>query len=254
LYNKIFKSYQISVGVPIQIKSPVNYNNVKKANNLKFDVLPNIDDIKEEEAYEKIIHRAKEEAEAIIKEAEREAVKLIEVAQIEGDKLKKSIEDEARAEGFKKGYEEAKRQYESLIKEAEEIKKNAEEEYRELLNGVESDAVNVILDIAKKVIGEEISLNKDIILEVLRKGFEKCSNKDDITIKVSPEDHDFAVKNREKILSLAGGVGKLDIKKDPSLNAGDLIIETPYGSVDAGISTKLKKIEDTFTKLIGKKS
>lgn len=91
MYNKIFKSYQISVGVPIQIKSPVNYNNVKKANNLKFDVLPNIDDIKEEEAYEKIIHRAKEEAEAIIKEAEREAVKLIEVAQIEGDKLKSPL-------------------------------------------------------------------------------------------------------------------------------------------------------------------
>lgn len=216
--------------------------------------MPNIDDMKESESYNEIIDRAKEEAETIIKEAEREAVKLIEVAQVEGDKLKKSIEDEARAEGFKKGYEEAKRQYENLIEEAELIKKNAEEEYRELLNGVEKDAVNVILDIAKKVIGEEVSLNKENILQVLRKGFEKCSNKEDIIIKVASIDHDFVVNNREKILSLTEGIGKLDIKKDPSLNAGDVIIETPYGTVNAGVSTKLKKIEDAFIKLIGKKS
>jgi flagellar assembly protein FliH len=254
LYNRIFKSSQISVGVPIQIKGPVNYNNIKKANNLKFDVMPNVDDIKETKSYDEIIDRAREEAEAIIKEAESEAVKLIEVAQREGDKLKKSIEDEARKEGFNQGYEEAKRQYENLIEEAEDIKKNAEEEYRELLNGVEKDAVNVILDIAKKVIGEQVSLNKENILEVLRKGFEKCSNKEDITIKVAPSDHDFVVKNREKILSLTDGVGKLDIKKDSSLKAGDCIIETSYGTVDAGVSRKLKKIEDTFIKLIGKKS
>ena len=50
------------------------------------------------------------------------------------------------------------------------------------------------------------------------------------------------------------GIGNLDIRKDPSLNAGDVIIETPYGTVNAGVSTKLKKIEDAFIKLIGKKS
>lgn len=254
MYNKIFKSNQISIGVPIQIRRPANYHNIKKANDLKFDIGKNVEDKIENLSHDELIDRAKEEAAAIIKEAELEAIKLIKVAQNEGDKAKQSIEKMAREEGLKKGYKEGKEKYENLIEEAELIKRNAEEEYREILDGVEKDAVNVILDIAKKVIGEQISLNKESILEVLRKGFEKCSNKEDITIKVSPSDHDFVVENREKILSLTEGIGKLDIRKDSSLKAGDCIIETPYGAVDAGVSTKLQKIEDNFMKLIGKKS
>lgn len=254
MYNRIFKSDQVSVGVPIQIRRPVNYHNIKKANDLKFDMPKKSGDKVENQSHDELIDKAKEEAATIIKEAELEAVKLIEVAQIEGDKVKLSIENEAREEGFKNGYEEAKKQYESLIEEAECIKNKAEEEYGEILDRVEKDAVNVILDIAKKVIGEQISLNKENILEVLRKGFEKCSNKEDITIKVAPSDHEFVVENREKILSLTEGIGKLDIRKDPSLKAGDCIIETPYGTVDPGVSTKLKKIEDAFSKLMGKDS
>ncbi|MDQ2085895.1 FliH/SctL family protein [Herbivorax sp. ANBcel31] len=253
MYNKVFKSNQINVGVPVQIRKPVNYHNIKKLNDLEFDIEKNEDDMNKNEDYDELIERAKEEAETIIKEAEIEAVKLIEAAQIEGDKLKESIEIEAREEGLKKGYDEGKEEYKSLLEEAESIKKNAEKEYREVMNGIEKDAVNVILDIAKKVIGEQVSLNKENIFEILRKGFEKCSNKDDVIIKVSPKDHDFAVRNREKILSLIEGVGKLDIKKDSSLEEGACMIETPYGTVDAGVSTKLKKIENAFTKLIGKK-
>jgi len=45
-----------------------------------------------------------------------------------------------------------------------------------------------------------------------------------------------------------GGIGQLEIVKDQALKLGALILETPYGSVDAGMDTKLKKIEEAFSR------
>ncbi|TYQ13158.1 UNVERIFIED_CONTAM: flagellar assembly protein FliH [Acetivibrio alkalicellulosi] len=250
MHNKVFKSNQINVGIPVQIRTPINFHTIKKIEQPQMD---NEDLINEQkERADRIIDDAKELAEDIIKEAELEAVKLIEAAQREGDKLMASIEEEARSKGFEKGYNEAKKQYEDLLQEAESTKEHASLEYREIIEGIERDIVDIILDVAKKVIGEEITLNKENILELIRQGVEKCSNKEHITIKVSPQDYDFVIENRDKIYTLAEGIGKLDIKKDLSLKTGACIIETPYGIVDSGVGTKLDKIEEAFLKLLGK--
>ncbi|MFZ5987441.1 MAG: FliH/SctL family protein [Bacillota bacterium] len=258
MYNKIFKSNQISVGVPVQIRAPINYQTIRRVSSHDLededDLMENSEDSDKANSVtaEEILENAREEADSIIKEAQLEADRILDIAKSEADQLKLSVFEEAKQQGFEKGYEEAKMQYEDLLQEAEFVKEHAKQEYQEVLNSIENDAVNVILDIARKVIGNEISLNKESLLEMVRQAFERCSNKEDITIKVSSQDYDYIVENRDKILSMAEGIGKLDIKKDPSLKVGACIIETPYGSVDAGVQTKLKKIEEAFIKVIGK--
>lgn len=257
MYNKVFKSNQINVGIPVQIRAPVTYQNIRKVkapdpghvSNMKED--NDGTDKKDEEAKE-LMEKARQEAESMIKEAELEASRIMEDAQEKAQELMASTEEEARQKGFERGYEEAKSQYEDLLQEAEFIKESASKEYKEVLESIEKDAVNVILDIARKVIGTEITLNKDNLLELVRQAFERCSNKEDIVMKVSSQDYDFVVENKDKILTLVEGIGKLDIVKDASLKVGALILETPYGSVDAGVHTKFKKVEEAFIKVLGK--
>lgn len=262
MYNKVYKSDQVSVGIPVQISVPLSFQTVKMVYKAQ-DELDNYEtenDVKEsieesmeyKDSIEDIIRKAEEEAELIIKNADVEAQRILNAAEEEALERVQSIENEAMKKGFENGYEEAKRIYEDLLQEAEGIKKNAINEYNEVMAGVEKDAVEMVLEIARKVIGQEISLNKESILEQIKQALEKCSNRQDITIKVSTQDYDFLMDNKEKLLSMIEGIENLEVKKDPALKTGDCLVETSFGSIDAGIQTKLKKIEEAFMKVISK--
>lgn len=261
MYNKIYKSDQVSVGIPVQISIPISFQTVKMVYKAQDDLdndetenyteEPIEESIEFENTPEDVIKRAEEEAEVIIKDAEIEAQRILETAEAEAIERAQSIENEAMQKGFENGYEEAKRLYEDLLQEAECIKESAAKEYSEVMAGIEQDAIELIIDIARKVIGQEVALNKENILEQIKLALDKCSNRENITIKVSTQDYDFLVDNKEKILSRIDGIENLEIKRDPALKTSDCLVETSYGNIDAGVQTKLKKIEEVFLKVIG---
>ncbi|MCX7922373.1 MAG: FliH/SctL family protein [Clostridia bacterium] len=251
--NKIYKNYQVNLGIPFPVNTPLNFETIRHVDNA-VELIESEDDIaqNEEESHEEIIQKARDEAEFIIKEAHYEASRIVENIEREAAESKEKIEDEARQQGYEDGYNQAKMQYEALMNEAEAIKEQARIEYKEVLQSIEEDAVNTILDIAKKVICEELSVNKESILYMVKQVFEKCANRENIVLKVSAEDHEYLIENKNQLLSMVEGIGDLEIKIDASLKVGACIVETSYGSIDAGMQTKLKKIEEAFRQAIGK--
>jgi flagellar assembly protein FliH len=240
------------MGIPFQVRIPVS---LQLKNSLQFEENEEAE-AEEPETYEnpeKLLDKAHEDAGMIVKEAELEALRIIKDAQVAAEESKKEIFDEAREQGYSDGYKQAVEQYEALVKEAEQTREQARTEYDEALAGMESDAVEMILAIAKKVIGEEMNAKNENILQLVRQAFEKCSNRESILLKVSPDDYDFIQENIDEITSQVTGIGELEIKKDPSLKSGGCIVETPFGSVDAGYETKLRKIEEAFIKALGKR-
>lgn len=251
--NKVYKNYQVNLGIPFQVKPLFNYQNIKRIEALNL----NDDEISESnieipESKEQIIENAKNEAELIIREAQYEADRILENTQAEAEENKNKIFEEAHQIGYNEGYNQAKQQYEDLINEAELIRETAKIEYKETLDNIENDAINLILDIAKNVIGTEISFHKEDILYLVKQAFEKCANKEIVLLKAASDDYDYIIANKAKLLSMLEGVGELKIKKDNSLKVGSCVVETPYGSIDAGIHTKMKKIEELFKQMIGK--
>jgi len=252
LYNKIYKNYQINLGVPFQVNQSLNFQTIKRvdAGNKEDDRELYIKPQEDVETREQILKSAREEAEMIIKEANYEAERMISEIQNEAIENANAIIEEARQKGFEEGYSEVKKQYEDLLQEAEFIKEHARVEYKEVLESIESDAVNVVLDIARKVLGMEISTNKEVVLGLIKQAFEKCSSKENVVLKVSNEDFDYVCDNKDIILGKIDGIGELDVKKDSSLRAGGCIVETAYGTIDASMETKFKKIEDAFRDVI----
>lgn len=248
--SRIYKNSQVNIGVPFTLKSPLNFNTIKQVEFNGDTADENAGDNAPESA-QSILENARTEAEAILREARAEARRIIDAAEKEIQHKMMAAEQEASQKGYERGCCEAQKQYEDLIAEAEFIRESARTEYKEVLAGIESDAVDVILDVAKKVIGIEISFNKEDVLYLVKQAFEKCANKERIVLKLAAEDYDFAVENKNRLLAMVEGIGELEIKKDVSLKEGGCILETPYGCVDAGIQTKLKKIEDAFRELIG---
>ncbi len=248
--SKIFKNYQVNVGSPFEIKSPLNFDSIKKVS------LNEIEDVTEEEIHrdqdpQELTDKAREQAQMIVEEAKREADILISTAESEISALKKTVEGEAWQKGYEDGLNAAQSEYAALLQEAESIKIQAGQDYEKILESIENDTVEVILEIARKVICTEISINKEDILYLIKQAFEKCSNKEGIVLRVSQDDYSFVMDNIDALRSMIQGSPEFEVKKDASLNEGDCLVETLFGTIDAGVQTKIKKIEEAFRKIKG---
>jgi len=213
-----------------------------------------LDPEKELEISQDIIHKAKEEAAQLIREAEIEAENLLKKAREEIQTLREEAERTGWEEGYRKGEEQAQQDYRNLLSEAQEIKNKCREDYEKTMASLEADVVELVLDIASKVVGDEIRNNKEAILNIIRNTINACTNRENIILKVSEEDYDYVVNNRDRIISMVGGIEALDIKKDKTLDKGACIVETGFGSVDGSCSTLLEDIKNAFYDILGENS
>lgn len=255
--NKVFKHNQVNVGIPFLIKSPVTYQPpVLRVNTIETKQENEVDDDTPKVDYkalgEEIINKAKVEADYIVKEALLEAKEIVTKASVEVQELRDKTLIEAENEGYNAGITKAREEYEGLLQEAKEIKEQAGMEYKQILDSLEADAVNTILDIARKVISKELQYKENVLL-LVREAFEKCSKDRKAVLKLSEKDYDYVNENMDQLMSMLQRSEDIELKKDLSLNEGDCVIDTPYGSIDASAGTKFEKIENDFRELLDEK-
>ncbi len=250
--NKVFKNNQVNVGMPFQIRAPITYQPpIRKNLNIKLDSdeVDEQDEIDYKALGEEIVSKAKIEADLIIREALLEAKEMVTKAASEIEELKNQAIDEAKKEGYDEGLSQAKQEYEQLIVEAHEIKEQAGVEYKKVLDSLETDAVNTILEISKKVISQELECKQNILL-LVKDAFERCSKDQKVVLKLSEQDYDYVIENRDELVLMLERSEEIEIKKDMSLKEGGCVIDTSFGSIDASASAKFDKIEDDFKSIL----
>lgn len=243
LYNKIFKNNQVTYGRPFQVNIPLNIKHIVVLDTEAEDA---DDDFELPPEPKDLLEKARQECELIIKEAGFEADRLLEQARLEAEKKAEGLLEEAWQKGYAEGMEAAFAQNEDILAEAEQIRQSAAQEHDSIMAGLEAEIVELVLGVARKAVAGELATNRDVILQLIGDALINCSNKNGAVLKVSPSDCDYLNENKEKLLAMAEGADELEIKKDSTLKTGDCIIETPLGSVDACVNTRLDKIEEAF--------
>ncbi len=159
------------------------------------------------------------------------------------DILRKAYE-----EGFSRGLEEGREKIRSTVARIEaildELESIKEKKVQELL----PEIVDLSLEIARKIIRKELSVQRDVVLGVVRDALKKVGEGEEkITIKVNPEDYEVLVANFEEVRN-NGRVRKVEIEPAPDISPGGCYIETERGDVDARIEEQLREIEDALRK------
>ena len=136
-------------------------------------------------------------------------------------------------------------QYEDMLNEARRTLEEARSEYASTLEAMELDIINLVMDISKKVISSEIDVNKQCVVSLVREAIVKCPARDELVIGISPQDRAVIEESSDMINRAVNGRG-YEIKEDPSLAGGNCIIDTSFGSMDAGVDSRLELIRETF--------
>ncbi|MCG0278394.1 MAG: hypothetical protein L5656_07660 [Thermanaeromonas sp.] len=194
-----------------------------------------------------------QEAELVLDGARKEATRLLEEARQEAETLKQQGWEEGyragKEEGYRRGLEEAKAEGEALRREGEKIReearvvlKEAKEAYNETIKRAEEKILELAIEIASEIIGREVELNKEIILDIARRAIERVAEGQAYTIYASPEEAAFLRQHREELLKEAPLNARLQVIADPGVRPGGCRVETENGFVDATVDTQLEEI------------
>lgn len=186
-----------------------------------------------EEGRDDLIIYAKNEAEEIIRKAMEEA---------------EAIKEESREAGM----EEAKRQAEETasdkVKEAMETLNQAVNERKKIIKDAEAEILRLSLKVAEQIIKSEVSLHRDVTLNIISDAVSRVSDREQVIIRVNREDVENVKKYKDRIGSVVDGIKSLSIVEDNAVDQGGCVIETNLGYVDARISTKIAAIEEALRK------
>ncbi len=202
-----------------------------------------------EQMVKELIQTARQEAEKIIKNARDEAHRIV----TEGRESLKQIEEEAFRQGWQDGYEEGKREaedeYDAKLKEAAGLVEKAHEERRRIVAGSEDEVVQLAVAVARKIIGREMAANPDIIVDIVKRAIQKTTDREELTVRVNPDNLESALNAQDEITRSVKGIRKMKFLADPTVAPGGCVVETSNGTVDARVERQLSEIEQALTEV-----
>ncbi len=210
---------------------------------------------------ERIIRDAESFAEEHIRQSIEEASLLKEKAQQEIDAWwqerraqDERIIEEMKNEGFEQGYREGasraeeaiKEQYAQTIREARAILEQAHRMKRQIIQEAEPFLIELSCSIAEKIIGKQLSISQDWIIEMIKKLLARRREQGVITLCVSPAHFSYIVDAKDELALALNSQAELSIVPDVTVQDDGCVIRTNFGSVDARINTQLTEIKQAL--------
>jgi flagellar assembly protein FliH len=199
---------------------------------------------------QKIRQDAEDQAQVILSEARQKA------AELEGDIKQRVAQTEREAyergytDGHSKGYEEGKAEVQRLIESLHSIITRAIEKRNEIIEEAETQIINLVLLIVKKVIKVISENQKNVVINNVVQALRKLKSRGDVVIRVNLSDLELTSEHVKDFMKMVENVKSITVLEDSSVDRGGCIIETDFGQIDARISSQLHEIEERILELM----
>lgn len=213
---------------------------------------------------DQILHDAESFAEEQVKAAMEEAAAIRQQAQAEVEAWwhERRLQDqealnEARDRGHAQGYQEGmaqvemelREQYEATLQEASQILDQAYLLKQQIIQEAEPFLIELSSSIAEKVIGRQLTLEPEWMIDSIRKVLSRRREKGIITLCVSPSQFSYIQDARDELLLAIDSQAELQIIPDGSVLDQGCVVRSTFGSIDARIDTQLKEIKTALQQL-----
>lgn len=187
---------------------------------------------------------AENEAASIIEKAKAEAAQIVAEAQAQHDKIVSDARSEGFEQGSSEGYEKGKAEVERLIERMHKVLEAVMQRREEILQDTESQIVELVILMARKVIKILSENQKNVIMANTVAALRKVKTRGDVTLRVNIEDVKLTTAHADEFIQHVENVQGITVQEDSSVEKGGCIVETDFGAIDARISSQLTELEN----------
>ena len=182
-----------------------------------------------------------------VEELEKQFQKAALEAKLELEKqlqeAKKKSFDKGFADGMQKGIMLQKKKYAQTISSVVATMKELTNLRQKIIEEAEQDILHLVFAIAEKVIAQEAQQNKTIVISVIKEAIQGITARDGMKVHLSPQDFLNITEIKEDLQTEMEGINDILFEEDPGIKPGGVIIETPFGEVDARLNQQLQEIK-----------
>jgi len=180
------------------------------------------------------------DAERLRQEARR-ALESLEKRSRAAEQELSDLRRQAEAEGRQAGYEVG---LQKAAAEAREIRNRAAQEAAVHVAQARELAIPLGRKLAEKIVGKALVLDSSLVAQMAEDALAVLRvDSGAVVLRCSQSDLDRLQAARDQLTSALGPQASLTIEPDPSLQAGDCIVDSRSGRADARISHKLDGLE-----------
>ncbi len=187
---------------------------------------------------------AENEAAAIIEKAKSEAAQIVAEANAQHDKIVSEARNEGFEQGSKEGFEKGSAEVDRLIDRMHKILEAVMQRREEILQDTESQIVELVILMARKVIKILSENQKNVIMANTVAALRKVKTRGSVTLRVNIEDVKLTTAHADEFIQHVENVQGITVQEDSSVEKGGCIVETDFGAIDARISSQLTELEN----------
>lgn len=151
--------------------------------------------------------------------------------------------EELKENAFKEGYEEGFKQW------AEHLT-DFEKQLEALDKKMQGVIIPIALQAAKKIVGREIELAEETIVDIVAANLKAVAQHKKITIYVNKKELDILEKNKPRLRELFENLESLSIRPREDIASGGCVIETEIGIINAQMEHRWQVLERAFEGLL----
>jgi flagellar assembly protein FliH len=199
---------------------------------------------------QKIRQDAEDEAAGMLTESRTKAAELEAEIKQRVTQMEREAYERGYTEGHQKGYDEGKAEVARLIERLHTILSKAIDKRNEIIEESETQIINLVLLIVKKVIKVISENQKNVVINNVVQALRKLKSRGDVVIRVNLADLELTSEHVKDFMKMVENVKSITVLEDSSVDRGGCIIETDFGQIDARVSSQLHEIEEKILELM----
>jgi type III secretion protein L len=121
-----------------------------------------------------------------------------------------------------------------------------DQKVKQMQHDMQKMILPLTLKAAKKIVGAQLDLNPETIVEIVQQVLRPVRQNHEIKIYVSKQDKDTLELHKDKIKALFDQIRILTIEEREDLEKGSCIIETESGIINATLENQWRALEAAF--------
>jgi flagellar assembly protein FliH len=106
------------------------------------------------------------------------------------------------------------------------------------------DMINLIIALSKKILGQELTMPRNIIATTLRTAIEQAIESEEYYVTLHPEDLALAEEKVPELIAEIRGLERIIFKTDRNITKGGCLLESSTCSVDATIDSQIESMKE----------
>src|SRR4051812_14901078 len=162
------------------------------------------------------------------------------------------IRENARAEGYAAGRADAIASLEPALAALTQAIGDVQAAQDDMAVELERRAVELGLGLARKVVAGALSVQPELVVDVVTGVLRGIVERERVTVLVNPADLDIVREAMEGLRTSLGGMDRCVVEAERRVGRGGCLVHTPVGEIDATVETKLERAGEVVAAALGR--